>query len=110
LGINQGAPPRWAAELLRTASLKTAEKLEWGVKVAGEKYLPRLDSQSDEEYVAYKLALRSLAQLRGYWRSISTLFLDTRRRHGEGGKVFAALLVGQRCESTSRAPSLAWAS
>jgi len=27
---------------------------EDGVKAAGERYLPRLDSQSEEEYAAYK--------------------------------------------------------
>jgi hypothetical protein len=30
---------------------------EGGVKAAGERYLPRLDSQSEEEYSAYKAGL-----------------------------------------------------
>jgi hypothetical protein len=40
-----------AADWARARDVLSGED---AVKAAGEKYLPRLDSQSDEEYAAYK--------------------------------------------------------
>ena len=44
---------------------------EDAVKAAGEKYLPRLDSQSDEEYGPIESGLRSSMRRRGPSTSIS---------------------------------------
>ncbi len=53
---------------------------EDAVKAAGEKYLPKLDSQNDEEYLAYKRARRSLARVRGRSKNTSTWSSDARPR------------------------------
>src|SRR5678809_1179608 len=49
-----GTHPDYDASAVEWARARDVLSGEDAVKAAGEKYLPRLDSQSEEEYAAYK--------------------------------------------------------
>ena len=64
--------PQW----LRARDVLSGED---AVKAAGERYLPRLDSQSEKEYSAYRHGLLSLGQRHARLRSIWTWCFEGRR-------------------------------